>query len=116
MKITSQIAVVCIASGLLLPGGVMAQASQTDQPCPRYTAGSTIVEPEDLFSSDGVLRLSLTYQTRIDADGNTLYCFMNSDGAQSPTLHVNPGDRLMIDFKNGLPASAPPTRCALCRE
>jgi FtsP/CotA-like multicopper oxidase with cupredoxin domain len=63
------------------------------------------VEPEDLFSSRGVLRLSLTYMTRIDADGNTLYCFMNSDGAQSPTLHVHPGDRLIINFKNGLPAS-----------
>ncbi len=87
---------------LLIPAAGFAQ---TGTPCPRYTAGSTIVEPEDLFSSRGVLRLSLTYMTRVDADGNTLYCFMNSDGAQSPTLHVHPGDQLIINFKNGLPAS-----------
>jgi FtsP/CotA-like multicopper oxidase with cupredoxin domain len=87
---------------LLIP---LAGFAQTTQPCPRYAAGSAIVEPEDLFSSRGVLRLSLTYMTRVDADGNTLYCFMNSDGAQSPTLHVHPGDRLIINFKNGLPAS-----------
>src|SRR5580704_8252651 len=108
-------AIGCGALCLLIPAefaqSVFAQSAfaQTEQPCPRYTAGSTIVEPEDLFSSRGVLRLNLTYMTRVDADGNTLYCFMNSDGAQSPTLHVHPGDRLMIDFKNGLPSSTPST-------
>jgi FtsP/CotA-like multicopper oxidase with cupredoxin domain len=108
-------AIGCGALCLLIPAefaqSVFAQSAfaQTEQPCPRYAAGSTIVEPEDLFSSRGVLRLNLTYMTRVDADGNTLYCFMNSDGAQSPTLHVHPGDRLMIDFKNGLPSSTPST-------
>jgi FtsP/CotA-like multicopper oxidase with cupredoxin domain len=92
----------CAAICFLLPDGASAQ---TNQPCPRYAAGSTIVEPEDLFSSGGVLRLDLTYETRVDAYGNTLYCFMNSDGAESPTLHVHPGDRLVITFRNGLPAS-----------
>jgi FtsP/CotA-like multicopper oxidase with cupredoxin domain len=96
----------CAALGLLIPAGFAQSGfAQTAQPCPRYAAGSSIVEPEDLFSSRGVLRLSLTYMTRIDADGNTLYCFINSDGAQSPTLHVHPGDRLIINFKNGLSAS-----------
>ena len=79
--------------------------AQTGQPCPRYAAGSAIVEPEDLFSSQGVLQVNFTYMMRIDAYGNTLYCFVNSDGAQSPTLHVHPGDRLIINFKNGLPVS-----------
>jgi FtsP/CotA-like multicopper oxidase with cupredoxin domain len=92
----------CAALCLLLPGSIFAQSGQ---PCPRYAAGSTIVEPEDLFSSRGVLQLNLTYQTRIDVYGNTLYCFTNSDGAEGPTLHVQPGDQLIINFKNGLPAS-----------
>lgn len=30
---------------------------------------------------------------------------MNSDGAQDPTLHVHPGDELIINFTNGLPES-----------
>jgi FtsP/CotA-like multicopper oxidase with cupredoxin domain len=88
----------CAAVCLMVPGSLSAQ-------CPRYAAGSTIVEAEDLFSSGGVLKLDLTYQTRIDAYGNTLYCFTNSDGAQAPTLHVHPGDRLIINFTNGLPAA-----------
>lgn len=83
---------------------LMASATLSAQ-CPRYAAGSTVAEPEDLFSSRGLLKLDLTYETRIDGYGNTLYCFTNSDGAQSPTLHVHPGDRLVINFKNGLPAA-----------
>ncbi len=80
--------------------------AEKNQPCPRPSApGSTIVEPEDLYSSTGVLRVSLTYLTRVDSYGNTLYCFMTPDGAQSPTLHVHPGDHLVINFSNGLPAN-----------
>ncbi len=101
-ELCARAVVMCAAICFLLPDGASAQ---TNQPCPRYAAGSTIVEPEDLFSSGGVLRLDLTYETRVDAYGNTLYCFMNSDGAESPTLHVHPGDRLVITFRNGLPAS-----------
>jgi len=93
---------VILAAGACLLLGPMANA-QNGQPCPRFAAGSTIVEPQDRFSSNGVLRLNLTYQTRVDSNGNTLYCFTTSDGNQSPTLHVWPGDQLIINFNNGLP-------------
>jgi len=96
-------ALACAALCIALAGGVF--AAVPTEPCPRFAPGSTIVEPEDLFSSRGVLQLNLTYESRIDSSGNTLYCFTNSDGAQSPTLHVQPGDRLMINFRNALPAS-----------
>jgi len=92
---------------LIPPAFAQSIFAPTAQACPRYAPGSTIVEPEDLFSSRGVLQLNLTYMTRVDADGNTLYCFMNSDGAQSPTLHIHPGDQLIVNFKNGLPAGTP---------
>ena len=62
--------------------------------CPRYAAGSALVEPKDLFSVSGILRVPFNYETRVDDDGNTLYCFMTPDGTQSPTLHVHPGDEL----------------------
>ena len=58
-----------------------------------------------MFSSRGVLLLNLTYQTRVDSSGNTLYCFTNSDGAQGPTMHVRPGDNLIVNFRNALPSS-----------
>ncbi len=84
----------------------IAPFAQGDTTCPRFAAGSTITAPEDLFSRNGVLRVSFTYETATDENGNTLYCFVNSDGAQSPTLHVYPGDRLLITLTNNVPASA----------
>jgi FtsP/CotA-like multicopper oxidase with cupredoxin domain len=73
--------------------------------CPRYRAGSTITEPQNLFSANGKLEVSFAYRTRVDSAGNTLYCFVTDDGAQSPTLHVHPGDELIVHLKNELPAS-----------
>jgi FtsP/CotA-like multicopper oxidase with cupredoxin domain len=86
----------------------LAARAQGPQPCPRFLAGSSIMEPEDLFSSKRVLEVNFTYQTRVDDSGNRLFCFMNSDGAQSPTLHVHPGDQLIINFKNALPPKLDP--------
>ncbi len=87
----------------LAPFCSLAQAST---PCPRLAAGSQIQEPENLYSRNGVLNVTLSYQTRLDNDGNTLYCFMNSDGQQAPTLHVHPGDHLKIRLKNELTPTA----------
>jgi FtsP/CotA-like multicopper oxidase with cupredoxin domain len=82
--------------------------AQSPQPCPRFAAGSTLTAPPDLFSEDGVLSVSFTYLTRVDQYGHTLYCFQTADGTQDPTLHVRPGDLLVINFKNGLTAAASP--------
>lgn len=92
----------------LLP--VRAMAGVTDAgltlPCPRYPAGSTLVPPKDLFSTHGVLRVDFLYQQRVDAQGTKFLCFSTPDGAQSPTLHLNPGDELILHLRNDLPASA----------
>jgi FtsP/CotA-like multicopper oxidase with cupredoxin domain len=73
--------------------------------CPRFPAGSSITQPQDLFSEHGVLRINFTYETTVDQYGNTLFCFMTSNGNQSPTLHLHPGDRLLINLKNNVPAA-----------
>jgi FtsP/CotA-like multicopper oxidase with cupredoxin domain len=93
------------ALGILLPVCALAQPVQ---PCPRFPAGSALVAPPDLFSENGVLSVNFTYLTRTDQNNNTLFCFVTDDGTQSPTLHVHPGDLLIINFKNGLTASASP--------
>ena len=72
-------------------------------PCPRYAAGSMVSEPEDLYSKDGVLAVNFTYQTYQDDTGKTYFCFVNSDGVQSPTLHVQPGDTLKLTLTNLVP-------------
>ena len=71
--------------------------------CERFPAGSTVSEPENLYSEHGVLKVDFTYQTSQDSYGFTRYCFVNSDGAQSPTLHVNPGDTLVLTLTNLVP-------------
>jgi FtsP/CotA-like multicopper oxidase with cupredoxin domain len=76
-------------------------------PCPRFPVGSRIQEPVDLFSSGGTLTVALQYQTMMDEHGSTRFCFTTMDGKQSPTLHVNPGDRLVLTITNLVPADAP---------
>jgi FtsP/CotA-like multicopper oxidase with cupredoxin domain len=90
----------------LLLSSPLAAFAAAPQACPRYPAGSAISAPQDLFSTNGVLQLNLTYKTRLDENGNSLFCFMTDDGVQSPTLHVHPGDEIIINFKNGLATTA----------
>lgn len=81
-------------------------------PCTRFAAGSVVNNPTDLFSKHGVLTVNLSYNTEVDADGRTLYCFTTPDGTESPTLHVHPGDQLVVNVTNNLPA---PTEASALR-
>ena len=78
-------------------------SAQTSQPCPRFQAGSAVTAPRDYFSGGGVLNISLAYQTSMDDNGNPLYCFTAPDGSQNPTLHINPGDHLIMNITNQVP-------------
>jgi FtsP/CotA-like multicopper oxidase with cupredoxin domain len=83
----------------------VAQISALGQsnPCPRFSAGSTVRNPPALYSQGGSLTVNLSYNTTTDADGRPLYCFTMPDGTESPTLHVRPGDHLIVNVKNNLP-------------
>jgi FtsP/CotA-like multicopper oxidase with cupredoxin domain len=72
-------------------------------PCPRGTAGDVVQNPPALLSNAGSLTVFFSYQTRQDGDGRTLYCFMTPDGLENPTLHVSPGDHLIINVTNNVP-------------
>jgi FtsP/CotA-like multicopper oxidase with cupredoxin domain len=80
--------------------------STSTTPCPRFAPGSTIVPPEDLFSRDGVLTVNFKYLTMQDSNNLTRFCFVAANGAQSPTLHVRPGDTIVVNVTNDVPASA----------
>ncbi len=80
-------------------------------PCPRPAPGSEVAQAPDLFSQNGVLEISLNYNTIVsEADGFSasnalqLFCYSTADGKESPTLHVWPGDRLVIHLTNNIPA------------
>ena len=98
-SVVSRAFVLVVLSLAFLP----ALASGANTPCPRYAVGSQVTEPRNLFSVNGKLQVNLTYRTRVDNAGNTLFCFVMDDGTQSPTLHVYPGDHLVIHLKNQLP-------------
>lgn len=71
------------------------------QACTRPAAGSTVTEPEDLRSHDGVLKVDLTIHN-MEADGSTRYCYIDGSGNQAPTLRLKPGDLLILHLKNDL--------------
>ena len=91
----------------------LAAWAQGGTPCPRFAAGSAITAPGNLWSRNGVLQVAFAYQTRTDANGNVLYCYTTASGAQSPTLHVHPGDQLKITLQNAVPPSAASTMGAM---
>jgi FtsP/CotA-like multicopper oxidase with cupredoxin domain len=74
-------------------------------PCPRFNAGSVVHNPPALFSSNGVLEVRFSYQHRFDSDGTELLCFMTPAGLEDPTLHVKPGDHLIITVTNNTPST-----------
>ncbi len=77
-------------------------------PCPDLLDGSTVTPPADLFSVSGVLEVTLSLQTDVDAAGRQRYCYVTPGGQLDPTLRVNPGDTLLIHFYNNLPAGLSP--------
>ena len=83
--------------GLLWPSYAVAQ---TNGNCPRPASGSVVSPPPDLYSQNGVLQVSLSYYPAVDNANRTLFCFVTAAGAESPTLHVNPGDTIQISLTN----------------
>jgi FtsP/CotA-like multicopper oxidase with cupredoxin domain len=84
-----------------------------DTICPRPAPGSVVTQPEDLFSHKGVLNVTLNYETTVDDNGNTLFCYMLPDGNQSPTLHIHPGDHLVVTLVNDTPQPSSSTTMAM---
>jgi FtsP/CotA-like multicopper oxidase with cupredoxin domain len=100
---------------LLAPLAHAQSADPADLVCARPAAGSVVQDPPDLRSANGVLEVTFQFRTTVDALGLTRYCFVTDTGLESPTLHVNPGDQLIIHLQNSLPANpgAAPMQMAL---
>jgi FtsP/CotA-like multicopper oxidase with cupredoxin domain len=79
-----------------------ASLSQRGDVCVRPEPRSTVEEPQALRSHDGILEIDLDVRDQKQPDGTIRYCYLTSDGRQSPTLRLKPGDLLVIHFKNDL--------------
>jgi FtsP/CotA-like multicopper oxidase with cupredoxin domain len=88
---------------LALPLCAAAQSGKSG-PCPRPAPGSTVTEPEELRSQNGVLNVELAYRKSTDGSGGARYCYIAPDGGEAPTLRVKPGDLLILRLKNEIPA------------
>jgi hypothetical protein len=96
--------------GVAVAGALSCAFSQS-HPCPRFPAGNTVRNPPNTYSHDGTPTVDLSYNTFIDADGRSLYCFTAPNGTGSPTLYAHAGDRLIVNVKNNLPKVASTVRC-----
>jgi FtsP/CotA-like multicopper oxidase with cupredoxin domain len=92
--------------GAKMASPAAAGTDAADQVCARYSAGSATAAPPELQSQNGVLEVTMKFQTVTDSQGLVRYCYVTDTGLQAPTLRVNPGDQLIIHFQNDLPASA----------
>jgi len=85
---------------LLMPGQALAADGGV---CPREEAGAVVQPPPDLYAKDGKLEVRFNYYTSVSNSGLTLFCFVTSDGKEQPTLHVNPGDKIVMTVTNMVP-------------
>lgn len=108
-KIQCSLIRIFVGATVLLMASLSALAqtpvAPVSNPCPRLKAGSLVVQPPSIFSSNGVLNARFSYQQTTDSVGRTLFCFMTPSGLENPTLHVNPGDTIKITITNNTPAS-----------
>lgn len=95
---------------LLWHGSVFAQVGQ--ESCQRPLSGSAVSEPQDLRSSNGVLKVELTAHNAKEKDGSLRYCFIDENGREAPTLRANPGDLVILTLKNDLKDFGPASSTA----
>ena len=79
---------------------------------PRLTEaqGQEIQNPPQLYSSNGVLNVTLAAAVN-PATGLPALQYNGVIGPMGPTLHVNPGDTLNVNYSNHLPPTGVTTMC-----
>jgi len=94
------------ALSLFLLFGVAASAQLS--PCPlRPAPGSPVVNPLNLYSQNGTLKLDLTLKNGTDLYGFMHYCYIymyQGQQVEAPTLRLNPGDQLILNLTDSISA------------
>ena len=97
---------VCLAAGagLFAPATHAQSADPADQVCPRSPSGTVLQDPPQPAQPERRARSHFQFKTIVDLQGLTRYCFVSDAGLEAPTLHVSPGDQLIIHLQNTLAA------------
>ena len=70
--------------------------------CTRYLAGTSYLEQEHLYSQNGVLAVTLSYDSSIDRFNNSLHCYTTPNQKQAPIMHLYLGDILRLTLFNNI--------------
>jgi len=87
----------------------LASAAQNFCP-PRPTYGGEVVNPPALSSQNGVLTLDLSMKSSFGPTQQVRYCYvymLNNQPVEAPTLRLNAGDQLVINFTNNITVTQP---------
>src|SRR5215471_3076453 len=90
---------------LFLVLGLSLCAAAQDMCPPRPGVGTPVTNPLDLYSQNGTLTLNLELRSEIGDTGFTHYCYVymnNGTPVEAPTLRLNPGDNLVLNFTNDI--------------
>lgn len=91
------------------PASAPEASDPADAVCARLVPGSNVPAPTELRSSNGKLEVTFNFQSAVDAQELLRYCYVTGEGVESPTLRVNPGDLVVIHFRNRLPSGGMPS-------
>jgi len=72
---------------------------------PRPAPGDPIINPLELKSQNGVRTLELALKSQLGDTGQVHYCYVymnNNTPVEAPTLRLNPGDQLVLNFRNNI--------------
>ena len=64
--------------------GLRASRKNTSNTCPRPAAGSTVTQPENLRSEDGVLKVELSYRNYLGWTATRVIAMSPKTGAKLP--------------------------------
>jgi FtsP/CotA-like multicopper oxidase with cupredoxin domain len=76
---------------------------------PRPTIGTVVHDATVLNSQNGTLNADLNLGYSVDPFGYTHYCYKYSSPTgvvEAPTLELNPGDQLLLNVKDSIPANS----------
>lgn len=98
----AEFGVTCVACLCIALSSTRARAQEAGNECPRPQPASTVLEPQDLRSNNGVLRVDFAVHDAVESDGSVRYCYIDENGRESPTLRPNPGhSALLMKGMNG---------------
>ena len=95
---------------MLLCGAGLGHAVAQSTGCPaRPQPGTVVNNPLDLYSTNGVLAAAFTMRSEVATFLQECYVYEAATAAvEAPTLHLNPGDRLILKLTNRLTYLPPP--------